>query len=78
MTLKKDDAINDILKEFEEFANLVLRQLDSLEKIITSGETKISDEVSQEVSDNEKKLLCGIEKYEDWRRVPRIVHHDRM
>ncbi len=43
MTLKKDDAINDILSEFEEFANLVLHQLDSLEKIITSGETKIPD-----------------------------------
>ncbi len=56
MTLKKDDAINDILSEFEEFANLVLHQLDSLEKIITSGETKIPDETSQEILENEKKL----------------------
>ena len=56
MTLKKDDAINNILSEFEDFANLVLHQLDSLEKIITSGETKIPTEVSQEILENEKKL----------------------
>lgn len=56
MTLKKDDAINDILSDFEEFANLVLHQLDSLEKIISSGETKISDEVSKELLSIEKRL----------------------
>lgn len=56
MTTKKDDAINSILKDFEEFANLVLHQLDSLEKIISSGETKIVDEVSKEMLSNEKKI----------------------
>jgi phosphate transport system protein len=56
MTLKKDDAINSIMSEFEEFANLVLSQLDSLEKVISSGETKIPAEISQEILDNEKKL----------------------
>lgn len=56
MTLKKDDAINDILSDFEEFANLVLHQLDSLEKIISSGETKISDEVIKELLSIEKRL----------------------
>ena len=56
MTTKKDDAINSILSDFEEFANLVLHQLDSLEKIISSGETKIADEVSKDMLSNEKKI----------------------
>lgn len=56
MATKKDDAINGIMIDFEEFANLVLRQLDSLEKIISSGETKISDEVIKEMIGTEKKL----------------------
>ena len=29
MTTKKDNAINSVMKDFEEFANLVLHQLDS-------------------------------------------------
>ncbi|HSO85203.1 MAG TPA: phosphate uptake regulator PhoU [Draconibacterium sp.] len=56
MTTKKDDAINSIMQDFEEFANLVLHQIDSLEKIISSGETKISDEISKEMLSNEKKI----------------------
>ena len=56
MTTKKDDAINSIMSEFEEFANLVLHQLDLLEKLISSGETKLSDELSKELISNEKKL----------------------
>jgi len=56
MTTKKDDAINGIMKDFEEFANLVLHQLDVLEKLISSGETKLSDELGKELIDNEKKL----------------------
>lgn len=56
MTSKKDDAINNILTDFEEFANLVLHQLDELEKIISTGETKISEEVINELLSNEKKI----------------------
>ena len=56
MTTKKDDAINGILSDFEEFANLVLYQLDLLEKIISSGEIKIADELSKEMLSNEKKI----------------------
>ncbi len=56
MTVKKDDAINTILSDFEEFANLVLHQLDLLEKLISSGETKLSDDLSKELQTNEKKL----------------------
>ena len=56
MTTKKDDAINSIMNDFEEFANLVLHQLDLLEKIISSGNTNISDEIIKEVLSNEKKI----------------------
>ena len=56
MTTKKDSAINSIMNDFEEFANLVLHQLDLLEKLISSGETKISEELNKELQSNEKKL----------------------
>lgn len=56
MTQKKDDAINSILKDFEEFANLVLQQLDSLEKLISAGETEVSSELMDELTSNEKKI----------------------
>ena len=56
MTTKKDDAINSIMQDFEEFANLVLHQLDLLEKVISGGETKINEDVSKEMLANEKKI----------------------
>lgn len=56
MTTKKDDAINSIMSDFEEFANLVLHQLDLLEKIISSGDTIISDDITKEILSNEKKI----------------------
>ncbi len=56
MTTKKDHAINSIMNDFEEFANLVLHQLDSLEKLISSGETKVSEDLDKDLQSNEKKL----------------------
>ena len=56
MTSKKDDAINSIMRDFEEFANLVLHQLDLLEKLISSGETKVSEDLDKDLQSNEKKL----------------------
>ncbi len=56
MTTKKDDAINRVLADFEEIANLVLHQLDLLEKLISSGETDIPKNISDEILENEKKL----------------------
>jgi len=56
MSTKKDDAINSILSDFEEFANLVLHQLDLLEKIVSVGEIKISEEVIKELQSDEKKI----------------------
>ncbi len=56
MTSKKDDAINSILTDFEAFANMVLGQLDSLEKLVATGETKIQSEIRDEIFGIEKKL----------------------
>ena len=56
MTSKKDDAITSILSDFEEFANLVLQQLDLLEKIVSGGNTKIPEEIFKEMESNEKKI----------------------
>ena len=56
MTLRKDDAINSILSDFEEFANLVLHQLDLLENFVSTSETKFPKALTAELLDNEKKL----------------------
>ena len=51
MTSKKDDAIKSILSDFEEFANLVLHQLDLLEKIVNNGGVAIADEIVNEMQE---------------------------
>ena len=56
MTLKKDDAINSIMSDFEDFANLVLHQLDLLENFISSGEVSFEKSLKKELFDNENKL----------------------
>ncbi len=56
MTSKKDTAINGILHDFEEFANLVLHQLDLLEKVVSSGDTEVPEELSAEILSNENKI----------------------
>ncbi len=56
MTLKKDDAIDSILSDFENIANLVLLQLDLLEVQISSGELVIPEKTFAEIRENEIKL----------------------
>ena len=56
MTSKKDDAINSILTDFEGFANLLLGQLDLLEKLISTGDTTFPEKENKELLDNETKL----------------------
>lgn len=56
MTSKKDNAINSILSDFEGFANLVLAQLDTLEKLVSTGETIFPEEATKLMLSNEKKL----------------------
>jgi phosphate transport system protein len=56
MTSKKDDAIKNLMAEFEDFANLVLRQLDLLEKVVSTGETTVPKEIEHEMQENEKSI----------------------
>jgi len=56
MTTRKDDSINKILSDFEVFANLLLSQLDLLEKLVAIGETDFPEEISKELIVNERKL----------------------
>jgi phosphate transport system protein len=57
MTSKKEDALNSLMSDFTEFANLVLHQLDLLEKIIINGNSSASaDDIVTEMASNEKKI----------------------
>jgi len=56
MSVKKDEALKDILADYESLANLVLQQLDILESLITSSELHMSDETYQSIKGNEDKL----------------------
>jgi phosphate transport system protein len=56
MSVKKDEAIKDIMADYESLANLVLQQLDILESMITSSELQISEEIYQTIKSNEDKL----------------------
>lgn len=54
MTQKKEEAIQNILSDYEKLANMVLNQLDFVEKLISSGEL-----------DLEKELFEGLRKEEE-------------
>lgn len=54
MPQKKEEAIQNILSDYEKLANLVLNQLDFVEKLISSGEL-----------DLDKEKLDGLQKEEE-------------
>lgn len=56
MTLRKDDAIKEVISDFENMANLVLLQLDTLETILNSGDFKIAHKIKNKIANNEAKL----------------------
>jgi len=56
MTIKKDEAIQGILDDFEKLGNIVLEQLDHMEHFITSGESSVSDEVLSLLAKNEDTI----------------------
>jgi phosphate transport system protein len=56
MTSKKDQAIENILSDFEGFANLVLAQLDLLEEMVGSGELNIPEKLLKKLETNEGEL----------------------
>ena len=56
MTLRKDDAIQNILADFEKMANIVLEQLDYMEHFVTSGELLVPDNIATLITKNEKEI----------------------
>lgn len=53
MSVKKDEAIKEILADYESLANLVLQQLDILEPLIINSELHLSDELFSTMHNNE-------------------------
>jgi len=56
MTLKKDEAIQDILFDYEKLANKVLYQLDEVKKLISSEDLPFDDTRINALKDNESKI----------------------
>ena len=56
MTLRKDDAIKGIISDFENMANLVLLQLDTLETILNVGDFQIPAGIKEQIAANEAQL----------------------
>lgn len=56
MNIQKENALHGIREKFDELSQLVLYQLDLLEKIINKGETIISDSLLDELNANEKDI----------------------
>lgn len=57
MTSKKEDALLSLMTDFTEYANLVLHQLDLLEKFIINGNSSTSaNDIVTEMASNEKKI----------------------
>ncbi|MEN8225751.1 MAG: phosphate uptake regulator PhoU [Bacteroidota bacterium] len=56
MTNKKDQAIKKILKEFEAFSELTLKQLSLLEKVLAYDGPDMPDDIIETIRKNEAKL----------------------
>jgi phosphate transport system protein len=56
MKTRRDESVTDILKSFEEMANLVLSQLSQLEKLMSSGNSIDSKNIIGIIDANEKKI----------------------
>jgi phosphate transport system protein len=55
MNIKKESAIQNVISHFEDYANLILSQLQILEKVISSGSLTISEDLLKELNLNEDK-----------------------
>lgn len=56
MNIKKEAAIQEIMDNFTDFSNLILAQLDMLEKVMASDETVIPEDTLAAIKANEKKM----------------------
>lgn len=56
MSQKKEEAVQKVMTDFEEMANLVLSQLDSLENFFQSGEVSFTPSATAEILETEDKI----------------------
>lgn len=56
MSQKKEEAIQNILANYEQLANMVLSQLDVVDRLIASEELRLDDEQLDELIKSEKKI----------------------
>jgi phosphate transport system protein len=56
MPQKKDEAILSIISDYEKLANLVLHQLDVVEKLIASGKLQLDENMQDELIRYEEKI----------------------
>lgn len=56
MSQKKEEAIQNILGDYEHLANMVLSQLDVVDRLIASGKLRLDDEQLDELIKTEKKI----------------------
>ncbi|HAQ20493.1 MAG TPA: hypothetical protein DCR40_14880 [Prolixibacteraceae bacterium] len=56
MTLKKDEAILDILSDYEKLANMVLNQLNEVKKLISTEKLLFDDDHLNALKKNESKI----------------------
>jgi phosphate transport system protein len=55
MSIKKENAIQEVINRFTDYSNLILRQLSLLEKIFSTGAGVIPEELAEEIRKNEEK-----------------------
>ncbi len=56
MTIRKDDALNNIVVDFETLSNIVLEQLDQIEQVITAGNIVVPEDVLKRIRQNENEI----------------------
>ena len=56
MPQKKEEVIQDILADYEKLANMVLNQLDVVEKIISSGQLQLDEEKLEALLKEEERI----------------------
>ncbi|WP_159519462.1 phosphate signaling complex PhoU family protein [Sunxiuqinia indica] len=56
MTIRKDDALNNIVADFETLSNIVLEQLDQIEQVITAGDIVVPEDVLKKIRQNENDI----------------------
>ncbi len=54
MTFRKEEAMNKVMRDFENMANIVLAQLNSLENFLQSGDINMPEETENEIQANEE------------------------